>query len=90
MTWVEIGSTLSPIFFRHISLDARIDLGERADRAGNRAGRYFAARSRKALLGAGEFGIGISELQPKRRRLGMNAVRAADGRREFVFAARGV
>ena len=70
---------------RHISLDARIDLRERADGARDRAGCHLAARRRQARLGACELRISIGELQPKRRRLGMNAVRAADGRRELVF-----
>ena len=54
--------------------------------AGDRAGRDLGARRDQALFGAGELGIGDGELQPERGRLGMNAVGAADGRREFVFA----
>ncbi len=66
-------------------LDARIDVGEGADRAGDRAGRDLLARRDQALLGAGEFGIGLRELQAEGRRLGMDAVRAADGRRHLVL-----
>ncbi len=44
MIWVETGSTARPICFRDIFFDARIDLREGADRAGDRAGRDFLAR----------------------------------------------
>ena len=66
-------------------LDARIDLGEGADRAGDRAGRDLLARGDQPLAGAGELGIGIGELQPEGDRLGMDAVGAADGRRHLVL-----
>ncbi len=69
-----------------MGFDPRIDLGESADRAGDRAGRDLGARRDQALFGAGELGIGDGELEPERGRLGMDAVGAADGRREFVFA----
>ena len=69
-----------------MGFDARIDLREGADRARNRAGRDFLARRDEALPGAGEFGIGEGELEPERGRLGVDAVRAADGRRHLVFA----
>ena len=68
-----------------MSFDARIDLREGADRAGDRAGRDLLARRDQALAGAGEFGIGKGELEAEGGRLGMDAVRAADGRRELVF-----
>ena len=66
-------------------LDARIDLRERADRAGDRAGRDLPARRDQPILGARELRIGLRELQPERDRLGMDAVRAADGRRHLVL-----
>ncbi len=66
-------------------LHARIDLREGADRAGNRAGRDLFARCHEARLGAIEFGIGLRELQPEGHGLGMDAVRAADGRRQLVL-----
>ena len=75
-----------PHLLRHIGFDPRIDLGEGADRPGNRAGRDFAARRREALSGAGELGVGIRELEPEGGGLGMDAVRAADGRGELVLA----
>ena len=66
-------------------LDARIDLREGTDGARDRASRDFLARGDQALAGAAEFGIGVSELEPERHRLGVDAVRAADGRRHLVF-----
>ena len=66
-------------------LDARIDVGEGADRAGDRAGRDFLARRDEPRAGAGEFGIGQRELEAEGRRLGVDAVRAADGRRHLVL-----
>ena len=75
-----------PHLLRHIGFDARIDLRESADRAGDRAGRDLAARRPQALAGAGELGIGVGKLEPEGRRLGVDAVRAADGRRELVLA----
>ena len=69
-----------------MGFDARIDLRKGADRAGDRAGRNFLARRDEALFGAGKFGIGDGELEPERGRLGVDAVRAADGRRQLVFA----
>ena len=75
-----------PHFFRHIGFDARIDLRKGADRAGDGAGRDLLARQFEARPGARKLGEGDGELEPERGRLGMDAVRAADGRREFVFA----
>ena len=64
---------------------ARVDLREGADGARNRAGRDLLAGGDEALAGAGEFGIGVGELEPERHRLGVNAVGAADGRRHLVL-----
>ena len=66
-------------------LDARIDLGEGADRARDRAGRDLLARGDQPLAGAREFRIGVGELEAERRRLGMDAVGAADRRRHLVL-----
>ena len=43
------------------------------------------ARRDQPLPGAGELGVGLRELEPERRRLGMDAVRAADRRRQLVL-----
>ena len=76
---------LEPHRLRHVRLDARVHLRKGADRAGDRAGRDLVARLPEPRLGAVEFGIGLRELQPERGRLGMDAVRAADGRRHLVL-----
>ena len=68
-----------------MGFDARIDLREGADRAGDRAGRDLRARRDQALAGAGELGIGDGELEAERGRLGVDAVGAADRRRELVL-----
>ena len=79
MTCVEIGSTASPSFC-DVGFDARIDLRECADRAGNGAGRDLLASRFQSLPRAKKFGVGDGELEPERGRLGVDAVRAADGR----------
>ena len=70
---------------RDVFLDARIDIGERADRAGNRAGRDFRARGDQPAAGAREFRVGLGELQAEGGRLGVDAMRAADRRRQPVL-----
>ena len=52
----------------------------------SRRSRPPCAPATSRVAGAREFGKGDRELEPEGRRLGMDAVRAADGRREFVFA----
>ena len=66
-------------------LHARIDLREGADRAGDRAGGDLLARRDQPLARAGELGIGDRELDAEGGRLGVDAVRAADGRRLLVL-----
>ena len=66
-------------------LHARIDLRKGADRARDCAGRNFLAGDRKPFAGAAEFRVGKSEFQAERDRLGVNAMRAADGRRHLVL-----
>jgi len=68
-----------------VLLHARIDLRESADRSRDRAGCDFLTGEHEALAGAAEFCIGVGELEPERHGLGMNAVRAADGRGHFVL-----
>ena len=71
--------------FGDMLLDARIDIGERADRAGDRAGRDLLARRDEPRAGARELGIEAGELHAEGRRLGMDAVAAPDGGRHLVF-----
>ena len=85
ITCVEIGSGARPSLLRDVCLDRRVDVGEGADRARNRAGRDLAARRGEALAVASELGLMPGELQPEGRRLGMDAVAAADRRRVFVL-----
>ena len=85
MIWVETGSTRKAHRLGDMRFDARIDLREGADRAGNGAGRDLLARGDEPLARAREFGIGVGELEAERGRLGMDAVRAADGRRHLVL-----
>ena len=63
----------------------RIDLGESADRAGNRAGGDLLTRSHEPFARARELGVGVGKLKPERSRLGMDTVRAADRRRHLVL-----
>ena len=72
-------------FRRDIRLDPRIDVGEGADRAGNRASRNLLARRDKPGAGAGELGMGDGELEAEGGRLGVDSVRAADRRRHLVL-----
>ena len=85
MTWVETGSGIEAHLLGDMVLDARVDVGEGADRAGNGAGGDFLAGGDQARAGAGEFGIGLRELEAEGRRLGMDAVAAADGERVLVL-----
>ena len=85
ITWVETGSRLQPQLLRHMRLDPRVDVGEGADRAGDRAGRDFLARRDQPRARAREFGVGQRELEAEGGRLGVDAVRAADGRRQLVL-----
>ena len=68
-----------------VLLDPRIDIGEGADGAGDGRGRDLLARGMEAAAGAGELGIGIGELDAEGRRLGMDAVAAADRDRVLVL-----
>jgi hypothetical protein len=45
----------------------------------------ISSRAAISLVRAREFGVGQSELEAEGHRLGVDAVRAADGRRQFVF-----
>src|SRR4029077_19714048 len=63
---------------RDMFLDARIDIGKRADGAGNRAHRYLLACGEEAGAGARELRVEPRELQAERGGLGVNAVAPAD------------
>ncbi len=65
--------------------DARIDIGEGADCARDRAGGDVGAGGEQALLAPLELGIGLGELEAEGDRLGMDAVAAADRGRELVL-----
>ena len=85
MTWVETGSTASPIALATCastrgSTCAKVPT---APEIAQVATSLRAATSRASR--AREFGIGMRELEPERGRLGMDAVRAADGRRHLVL-----
>ena len=86
MICVEIGSNSKPHLARDMGFDPRIDLGKSSDRAGNGAGRDLGARRDQALTRASKFRVSDGEFQPEGGRLGVDAVGAAYGRREFVFA----
>ena len=50
MTCVETGSGVEPHLLGDVGLDARVDVGEGADGAGDRAGRDLLARRDQPLL----------------------------------------
>ncbi len=70
-------------------LDERVDVGEGADRARDGAGRDLGACRDEPGTAAVELGIGLRQFQPEGRRLGVDAVAAADRRRipEFEGSA---
>ena len=63
----------------------RINIGKRADGAGNGASGDLLAGAHQAFAIAGKLGIEAREFQAHRRRLGMDAVRAADTGGVFVL-----
>ena len=71
--------------FGHMRLDPRIDVGEGADRARDRAGGDLLLRRDQALLGALELDVIARELQAEGGRLGVDAMAAADGGRVLVL-----
>ena len=68
-----------------MGFDSRVDVGERADRAGDRRGRNLLARRDEPGASALKLGMGVSELEAEGRRLGVDAMRAADGRGRLVL-----
>jgi hypothetical protein len=88
ITWVETGSALQAHGLGDMFFDARVDVGEGADRAGDGAGGDFGSRGQQARAAAVEFGIGLGHLQAEGDRLGVDAVAAADADRVLVLQAR--
>ena len=76
-------------FFADMLFDARVDIGEGSDRARDCAGRNLFARRLQAGLVAVHFGIEAREGEAHRRRLGMDAVRAAHADSVFVLIGAG-
>ena len=70
---------------RDMFFHARIDIGERADRAGNRAGRDLGLGRDEARTATAELGIGLRHLKAEGDRLGMNAMATADSRRHLML-----
>ena len=68
-----------------LGLDRRVDVGEGADRARDRAGRDLGARRLQAPPVARELGVEARELEAEGDRLGVHAVRAADAGRVLVL-----
>ena len=63
-----------------VDLDRRIDIGEGANSAGDRAGRHLVDRLRQPVVTAMDQRVVTGELQAECRRLGVNGVAAPDGR----------
>ena len=76
---VETGSVSRPSLRRDMLFDARVDIGECADGAGDRTDRDLLPRGDEPGAGTHKFGIIARELHTESRGLGMDAVAAADG-----------
>src|SRR3546814_5842040 len=83
--WGRDGLDGAPHLLGDMGLDAGVDIGECADRAGNGAGGDIVARGDETGAVARKFGISLGELQAERDRLGVNAVAAADGGGQLVL-----
>ncbi len=75
---------LEPELFTNMTLDPRIEMRMRADRAAQLADGNPLQRLGEALLGAAKFIEHERELETERDRLRVNAVAAPDHRRHFV------
>jgi hypothetical protein len=71
--------------FRNMGFDLRVDIGEGADGARNGAGGNFFAGNQEARAGTLELSMEGGELDAERGRLRVDAVAAADGRRQLVL-----
>ena len=80
-----MGAGRRPSFLQTYSLDARRKVRAGADRAAEFADGDDFAGAFKALERAAKFVVHQRQLQAERGRLGVDAVAAADARREFVF-----
>ena len=86
ITWVETGSGVEAHLVGDVGFDARIDVGEGADGAGDaRRSRPPCAPRPAAARPRVELGVGVGELEAEGGRLGVDAVAAADGRRHLVL-----
>ena len=85
ITWVETGSGVSPSFAATYSSTRGSTEAKVPDRPADRRHRHLGARRHQPRAVAGELGIVAGELQPERRRLGMDAVAAADRQRVLVL-----
>ena len=70
---------------RDVFLDARVDVGEGADRARDGAGRDLAPRRDQPLAVARELGVEAGELEAEGHGLGVDAVAAPDAGRHLVL-----
>src|SRR5262245_56112166 len=70
---------------RDVSFNARVDLRKCPYRPRDRARCNLFACSDQALTSARKFGVGVSKFEPKGGWLRMNAMRAANGRRQLVL-----
>ena len=68
-----------------MGLDARIYIGEGADRSRNLTSRDLGPSGDQAGARAGELGVGLGELKPEGGRLGVDAVAAPDAKRVLVL-----
>ena len=89
MTWVETGSAAGPAFRRRIP-PPRVEMREGADGAADGGHGDLGPRRHQPRAVTGELGVVAGELEPEGRRLGMDAVAAADGQGVFVLEGAGL
>ena len=81
VAWDDLGGNrldAQAHFLRHEFFNERFDIGEGAHRAGNGASGNLLHRPRQADAVAGELGVKGRQRHAESRRLGMDAVAAAD------------
>jgi hypothetical protein len=84
-TCVAMGAGADAEFLANVSLDARTEMRAGAHSTGNLAHGHHFAGALQPFQGAAKFIIHQRKLETERRRLGMDAVAAADAGRELVF-----